>query len=64
MPDQFSIFFTGRLSEKFAVNSLLNMPPRLKYAAALPYAYQLPMVSVSQPVSDITLIYNGLFVIC
>ena len=28
--------FTGRLTDKFAANSYLNIPPHLKYVATLP----------------------------
>ena len=28
--------FTGRLTGKFATNTYLNIPPRLKYVATLP----------------------------
>jgi len=34
--NQFSIFFTVRLSGKFARNSSLNIPPHLNYVATLP----------------------------
>ena len=32
----FKIFFTSRLSSKFATNSCLNIPPRFKHVATLP----------------------------
>ena len=33
----FNFFFTCRLSSKFATNSCLNIPPRFKHVATLPY---------------------------
>ena len=32
----FKIFFTSRLGSKFATNSCLNIPPRVKHVATLP----------------------------
>ena len=37
MLTDFQDFFTDRLSGKFATNLSLNIPPRLKYVATLPY---------------------------
>ena len=34
--NQFSSFFTARLGSKFATNSCLDIPPRLKHVATLP----------------------------
>ena len=36
MLTDFRNFFTGRLTGNFATNSYLNIPPHLKYVAALP----------------------------
>ena len=36
MLTDFQNSFTGRLTGKFATNSYLNIPPRLKYVATLP----------------------------
>jgi len=40
--NRFSNFFTDGLSSKFATNSCLNIPPRLKHVATLPYEIWLP----------------------
>jgi len=36
MLTDFQNYFAGRLNGKFATNSYLNIPPHLKYVAALP----------------------------
>jgi len=37
----FQNFFTSRLGSKFAINSCLNIPPRVKHVATLPDEIQM-----------------------
>jgi len=36
MLTDFQFFFTGKLNDKFATNTYLNISPHLKYVATLP----------------------------
>ena len=39
-PNQFTKFFTGRFTGKFALNWLLKIPPLFAYVATLPVSLQ------------------------